>query len=51
MAWIKIDWPESQNLLDLVEEKGYYDNVIAANESGSYLVNEDWLEEVHSQYK
>ena len=49
MAWIKIDWPESQNILDLVDEKGYYDNVIAANESGSYLVNDDSLQQAHSQ--
>jgi len=51
VAWIKIDWPESQDLSNLFEEEGYDDNVIATAESGSYLVNEDWLEEVNSQYE
>ena len=45
MAWVKIGWPESQEIMSLCDEEEYDENVIATEESGCYLVNEDWLEE------
>lgn len=45
MAWIRIGFPDSQEIMSLCDEEGYEDNVIATAESGCYLVNEDWLEE------
>ena len=45
MGWVRIGWPESQEIMSLCDEEGYDENVIATEESGCYLVNEDWLEE------
>ena len=45
MGWVKIGWPESQEIMSLCDEEGYDENVVATSESGCYLVNEDWLEE------
>lgn len=44
--WIEVNWPDSQDLFDFSEEEGFDSNVIATDVSGSYLVNEDWLNSV-----
>lgn len=46
MGWVKIGWPESQEIMSLCDEEGYDENVVATAESGCYLVNENWLEEI-----
>ena len=43
--WVEICWPESQDLFEFCDNEGYEDNVVATNESGCYLVNEEWLNE------
>lgn len=43
MAYVKIGWPDSQELMD---EEDFAENSVATDEAGAYLVNEDWLEEI-----
>lgn len=43
MAHVKIGWPDSQ---ELMAEEGFAENSIATDESGAYLVDEEWLAEI-----
>ena len=43
MAYVRIGWLDSQELMG---EEGFEENCVATEESGEFLVDEDWLDEI-----